>query len=475
MPDSVHKKITYIGHGFLVLLLFFSLYFCNERMLHTDNAYCSFLLLNTQEFIFSHNRYPLVLTQVLPLLAIKFNLSVQSVIAAYSVNFYLVYYGCFLLCLYAFKNIKAAIIIVFGLLIACKEIFFLQTEVYHGLVFACLFYAWYNVNSSQIIGGIKKTFHLLVGAIIFVIAVTFHPLAALFLMVLIGWDIVEKKKHKEVSGYAIILTVLIGSILKAKYTPADSYEGAFYKQTGTFFDTLLHLPASYTLRFFLIRLIDVYAIPAIMILFGLFWLIVKMKQHLLAAYISAAILAYLVLVAVVFKGDSDIMMERVFLVFGFIASLVFVHVLLYAFQQQYSSKWQSALLLFMVSVLTGGALFILKGANRYEERLAIVSKQAAALQQQQGSKFYSTNDKFPYPYSFWSNACEQLLISAMRYPQHIKTLYIFNNTNEAASILGTNEDDQVFLLVPFYLKLDNSYLNKKYFNLSTGVYAPANL
>lgn len=475
MSDSVQKRIINIGHGFMLLLVFLSLYFCNERMMHTDNAYCTFLLLNNEEFVFSHYRYPLVITQILPLIAIKLNASVQSVIAAYSVNFYAVYYGCFLLCLFVFKNIKAAIIIVLGLLVAHKEIFFLQTEICHGLVLACLFYAWYTFKPNQTHGIIKKAGYYLFGAIIFAATVTIHPLAALFLIILMGWNVLESKNYSSVFNYVLILIVIVAVVLKAKLTPADSYEGSFYKQTETLKETLLHLPSSYTLRFFVGRLVEVYFIPFLMFAMGLVWLVIKKKQYLLALYVSVATIGYLILAAVIFKGDSDIMMERIFLVFGFIASLMFAHMMLSILEQGASRFYQNGLSLLMAGCLMGGVLFILKGARRYEERLEIVSKQAASLQQQAGTKFYSTNDRFKYPFSFWSNTCEQLLFSAVHYPTQLKTLYIFNDQTDVESVLGNNTDERVFLLVPFYLKLDQDYLNKKYFNLSQGAYVPAKL
>lgn len=475
MPESVHKSIAYIGHAFMLVLLFFSLYFCNERMLHTDNAFCTFLLLNTEDFVFSHNRYPLVITQLLPLLAIKLNLSVQAIVAAYSANFYVLYYACFLLCLYVFKNVRAALVIVFGLLVATKEIFFLQTEICHGLVFVCLFYAWNNYLPEQPFGTVKKGLYYLLGAVIFMVAVTFHPFAALFLIVIIGWDIIERKNYKDLFSYGVVFTVLIMSLLKAKLTPPDSYEGSFYKQTDTLFDTLLHLPASYTLRFFLARIVDVYAIPTAMLMAGLVWLVFKTKQYLLAGYITLATVGYLLLVAVVFKGDSDLMMERIFLVFGFMASLVFVHFVFKVLEQNQPTPYRLTMLLAVVGCLTGGSLFILKAATRYKTRLAIVSNQSALLQQQSGSKFYSTNDKFTYPYSFWANSCEQLLYSAIHYPSNLKTLYIFNDEAEITAVLDSNKNEHVFLLAPFWLKLDDAFLNKKYFNLSLGVYSPAKL
>jgi hypothetical protein len=74
---TFNKLIAYVGHAFMLLLIFFSVYFYQERMLHTDNAYGTFTIINTENFIIPHYRYPLVLTQFLPILAIKFGASLK--------------------------------------------------------------------------------------------------------------------------------------------------------------------------------------------------------------------------------------------------------------------------------------------------------------------------------------------------------------------------------------------------------------
>ena len=57
---TFEKIIAYVGHTFMLLLIFFSVYFYQERMLHTDNAYGVLTLINTEskfEILYFENKY----------------------------------------------------------------------------------------------------------------------------------------------------------------------------------------------------------------------------------------------------------------------------------------------------------------------------------------------------------------------------------------------------------------------------------
>jgi len=322
---TFEKIITYVGHTFMLILIFFSIYFYQERMLHTDNAYGVLTLINTENFIIPHYRYPLVLTQFLPLLAIKFNVSLKTVIMAYSANFYLLYYICFLAAMYAYKNLKVSLIIVFTLLVTTSEIFFLQTEVAHGLVFGSLFYAWLN-NTKTASSNFKKFAHHLMGVFIFLIAVLFHPLSALFTVFVLVWNVIEKRNWSDVKSMVFFVLTFLVLFIKAKLTPVGSYEESFYQSKELLLSALLNLNNSYVFKFFILRLQGLYLLPTIMLLITIGWFSYK-KQWLKLLFLFLVSIGYVVLASVMFKGDSEIMMERIFLCYGAIVSIGFVNVL----------------------------------------------------------------------------------------------------------------------------------------------------
>jgi hypothetical protein len=67
---------------------------------------------------------------------------------------------------FAYKNIKVALLILLSLLVTTSEIFFLQTEIAHGLIFSSLFYAWLNYDAATL-SKLKTFFHQFVGVVIF--------------------------------------------------------------------------------------------------------------------------------------------------------------------------------------------------------------------------------------------------------------------------------------------------------------------
>ncbi len=460
---AFNKLIAYVGHAFMLLLIFFSVYFYQERMLHTDNAYGTLTIINTENFIIPHYRYPLVLTQFLPIVAIKFGASIKAVIIAYSINFYLLYYACFLLAVYAYKNIKVALLILLGLLVTTSEIFFLQTEIAHGLIFSSLFYAWlsYSVTAASTF---KNLIHQISGVIIFLIAVLFHPLSALFMGLILVWNMLEKRNWVDVKSITFLVLVFLVLLLKAKLTPQDSYEDSFYPTKELLWQSLTNLNQTFVFKFFVARLAGLYLLPTTILLITLIWYGIK-KQWLKLLFLLFASVGYVVLASAMFNGDSEIMTERVFLLYGAIVSLGFVHVLFDASSTFNQPKINVALTVLVVGCLVAGVVKILEASVNYRYRLSIVQRQADAARIHKGSKFYMLSEDVAYPFAMWANACEQILYSTLHEPHKTKTIYIYNNADEAKQSLEKIKPNQ-FMIAPFCKPIGDSLLNPKYFKLN---------
>ncbi len=459
----LQKGASYIGHVSMLVLIFLSVYFYQEKMLHSDNAYGAFMLINTKQFIIPHYRFPLVLTQLLPLLAIKLGLSLKFVLIAFSASFYLIYYFCFLLVNYVFKNTKAALLILFTVLVTTSEIFFLQTELLHGLVFGVTFYAWfYYAEDKQT----TKIFNQLLGVVLLLIALLFHPLSALFVLFLLVWIIIETQNYRNTKLYFYLLLAVAVLIVKTLLTPANSYEAGFL-QMPSFYEAFMGINKSYSLGFFVKRLQGLYLLPTLMLLASLIWLSYK-KQFINVTYLLVSAIGYLLFVAVFIKGDSNVMMERVFLPYGLIASIGIVSVFVNQNKVNLSAIKSSFLLLVLIGVIVAGVVKITEASVTYSYRLALVKQQAEKAQQTSGSKLYVFNSDVPYPFAMWANACEQILYSALHYPNYIKTVFIFEDDVAAKNTITS--DTTLLLLTNFYLKTNDRLLNKTYFNLTPSSY-----
>jgi hypothetical protein len=170
-----------------------------------------------------------------------------------------------------------------------------------------------------------------------------------------------------------------------------------------------------------------------------------------------------------FKGDSEIMMERIFLYYGAIVSIGFVNVLFDASLIYQQKNVHLFLTILTAGCLVAGIVKILEASVKYNYRLSLVKQQAEAAQMHEGSKFYVLNKDVSYPFAMWANACEQLLYSAIHHPKKVKTVYIFNNETDAQKTLIEIKPN-MFLMVSFYLTLNDNQLNAKYFTLAPDTY-----
>lgn len=459
----LQKGASYIGHVSMLVLIFLSVYFYQEKMLHTDNAYGALALINTNEFIIPHYRYPLVITQILPLLAIKLGLSLKFVLIAFSASFYLIYYLCFLLVNNGFKNVKAGLLILFTVLVTTSEVFFLQTELLHGLVFGVTFYAWFYYTEGKKITSLVNQF---LGVLLLLIALLFHPISALFVLFLLIWIMIETNNYSNKKIYLYLLLAVVVLVVKTLLTPANSYEGGFL-QMPSFYIAFMGINKSYSLGFFVKRLQGLYLLPTILLLVSLIWLGYK-KQFLQAAYLLISAVGYLLFIAIFIKGDSDIMMERVFLPYGLIASIGLVSVFVNQPKSNLSTIKSSFLMFALIGVIVAGIVKISEASLIYSHRLSLVNQQAEKAQQAIGTKFYVFNSDVPYPFGMWANACEQILYSALHFPNNIKTVFIFDDDTDAKNTLNSNPE--TLLLTRFYLVTTDNILNKTYFNLAPNTY-----
>lgn len=463
MFKQFDDKLNLLSHFFMLLLMAASVYYCQERMLHTDNANLTFWLINTKDYSTAHGRFPVYLTQFLIIWGIKLKLSVKWLIMLYSLNFYLLYYLAFLLTAFFYKNATIAYLIVLSLVIMTHDIFFLQTEVMHGIVFALLFAAY--LLHQPVKTSTKLVSHFF-GITAFVIAAFFHQISCIFLVIIIGWYLLCSGKFTSYKAYAYLLAAIGILWYKLAGTTAGSYEANYYSNAPGIMHTLKHFKDSGVFIFYYKYSQSIYLLPNILLLAGLVWLVIKQK-YLQALYIAAAYTGYFILISSMFILDSQIMMERIYLPLGAIICLAIAFALKdISFNE---SRSRSALALSVLAIiLVLGMNNIINAAPKYTRRLNQVKMQAEKLQTQEGHRFYTyTKDvdktnEFP----FWAAACEQILYSAIHYPQNIKTMYLFDDSTQVQNTL-INEPllGNEFLYAPFAPKFDTSFLNPDYFRI----------
>ena len=102
------RKYLILGHLCFLVLLILSAKYANVRVLLTDSAYQVFYDINHPGMLINDSRYSMVLTQILPWIAIHLHLPLKLVIISYSVSFILVGYVCWLITAYLMRQRQAA-------------------------------------------------------------------------------------------------------------------------------------------------------------------------------------------------------------------------------------------------------------------------------------------------------------------------------------------------------------------------------
>lgn len=441
----------------MMLLLFLSGYFYLEKMTQMDSAFVTIVVVNKAGFVVPHYRLPIVFTQVLPVILIWLSAPLKWVVFSYSVNFYLLYALCYVVAVFKYKQPSMALLIPLVCVMNSGEVFFIQTEILHGLVFAILFLAWLEFHAQNTMTRADQ----LTGIFFAITAILFHPIVNVLLFFVLVYYVVKNKMQMKAFHYSVASIALVWLIVKAYFLPDNGYEDQFYGQQKTVFETLSSPMQSYTIRWYIQHATGLYMLTNI--LFLLVVLVnVYLKRWLLLAVLVLSSIGYLLLMAVLFKGDSNIMMERVFLGLALIIGLATIDGL----RSTKLPEWSRAFVL--ITIFGFGFSNILAASPRQTQHLNISKDLAQKLQQRSGHKFYTTTADVPYAneYVMWPLASEQLMVSSILYPQAVKTIYMFANTEEANTILAQNDmHNHKILVANFYLKIEDSVFNSTYFAL----------
>jgi hypothetical protein len=156
-----------IGGHFILSVLFYK-----ERLM-TDGAYMIFEMCNTGWFPQEQNRYIIWLLNFLPVLAVKLDLSIKSVIISWNLNYFLFYLTCFYFVVFRLKDEKAGWMIV-GLrsFTTSTSFFNIANEILPGAVLSILLLSLIRKKpGSYMVISILLFFvafsHLLVGVSLF--------------------------------------------------------------------------------------------------------------------------------------------------------------------------------------------------------------------------------------------------------------------------------------------------------------------
>ena len=288
-----------IGHLGMLSLLVLSCILWLERSTTFDSSLYGYMLLTREVFYTPHDRWLNYLWQWIPLLAIKFGVSLSTFLKIFSVAPILFLYFIYWIIAHVFKNYKAGIYLVLISLVLVRYKFYSAiSEIYLGLGFValmlCLLTSKWFMNEQT--SDFKK---IGVGILILVFNYLGHPLMFFPMGVVIFLDYLINKDWKSKTHFALMGATILLFIIKYLNGKGSSHEGpvidSFFQSigSGSFIETTSNL---YSLNVFWQYAGTQWIFPLIIVI-GLLIYFVKEKRFAFVIVLSSACIFWVVFVA----------------------------------------------------------------------------------------------------------------------------------------------------------------------------------
>lgn len=450
--------IKYVGMLFFLYMLIFAIFFANERIIHSDAAFYLFKLINFEHFNIEHGRYSAFISQLFILPFIKFGLSLKGLIFIYSVSFVVLFYLVFLLLNHAFKNEATALTLLMVLVVGLAHPMYRPvSESTQGIVYSLILAGilWHPEFSQ--VKNKDRRLRFIFSILIILLCFFSHPITLFPLVFLIGFYLLDKKEFRSFLPWSLLLIILILYGVKSVLGGGSGYEEEKLSQLAEIKQNLLNFTEIYSTQYVRKRVTTTYFIPlALLFLLNLFYLMEKKWLKLLL--VDGFCIGFFIIHNLIFLQGSDIELEKNFMVANFFIFFAFAKDL-YPWSRGHILK-----ALFLMVILGWSVKIVLEPKQMYFDRIEYYENLNTYLQQQKGSKFYTSEDqinesKILY---MWGVGFESLIMSSLDGPQYSKTLYPFKNTSDLPEYI---EDPDLYLCVFFWPQWNIHELNEKYFKL----------
>ena len=203
--------------------------------------------------------------------------------------------------------------------------------------------------------------------------------------------------------------------------------------------------------------------------FFISWLfLLKMKQWLYFIFLPCFSLAFLILILITYhKGESPLMYENYYTLFGVFAAITLVFVM----EKQFKNHWKLYLIVPLLTISVTGiynAHAVLTKRVDYLERLVDYGRK------QKNKKFLISDKNFPWQVGWvnWSVPFETTLLSAIDGRYSVVTCYVAEDINMFDSIINTKN---IFLGPKWAVTwFQSHHLNKKHFHFPSTGYTKLN-
>lgn len=455
MPEGFSRRL------FLILQLLLSaaitvlaVVFFRERLL-ADSGYYLMRMINNGWPWVEHQRYILILSQILPWAGTVAGLPMTFILLLYSLNHVIFHFSVLYITAIRYKNLNAVAVLILLQIAGIAEGFFVPMfELYYAGSLLILF--------AVVLDLPRRTGHTILLLISGFFILSSHPAGVVLLIMAAIYNYAETRKTPW-NLYFMIFAMMAGFIILKLFMASDYESGKAASMISAWRD------GSYNLAWMAANLKFVVKHYAALLLF-----IISMSLILAYNKKRLAFMAYLLFVVLVFilsslntgQYEPSRYNEQVWFPLSVIA---FLPLLSSDINGRLSRLRPLVLAIFFLFAVFRLGLVVKTGIG-YSYRTSNLKKLIATARQQEGQYFIADEkltEKAGIPGSNWSYPIESMLFSSESGPEKTLTIcttedYYFNNVNERL-------DSSNYL----FWRLGSeplSYLNTKYFALRPGKY-----
>ncbi len=423
---------------------FLSLYFYQERSTFADNSYYLTEIIQHQTFCIQYGRYFAVLTQWLPLLAVKWHLPLQQIMWAFTISPLVLHVVVFLLIRWLTTEKWISYIYLFSILLTAHDAFFYTNDEMNQA--AGLLITLIAILRSNKITGIRKLTALLILIVTLHIAHLFLLLVAAALLFLFY---LEKRDKTAIAGCIVVGILLLLRIVVFK----SGRDGASIDSLSVHFITFKNAYTSAFAQFVSKEIIQFY-LPSIALL-ALFFYINPVRRIVGFATLFTLIVFYIVLFVFLRNGATDSYNDRYLAVLFLIGWSVLAMVI-------EDKKMNQPYIIVICIFVVFFSFFKLITEKRYTQKIQYLKQ----LMRKKPTKQLFIYEKMPEAIqgTYWSIPYETLLISSL--DDETKTVFIQRQHYQIQQYLS---DSTLFLGAEWTFGNPNT-LDTTYFPLQPVVY-----
>jgi len=302
MKINKYLNFSYTNSLFWAILLFYSSWFFLPRVLQMDNAFIMYNLIENQSFFIAHNRFSMALLQFVALVAIKLNLSINTVLVLSSVAPMLINALIAWLLFSKLKNkYLAALWLLINIYAIPNFIVFAFADALSAVGIALLIvgvFLKYYLKFSIV--------HLVLLNVLLLLLVFLHP-SALILIAIVNLFIIQEIRHKSI--FILILSSVFSGLLYFIVKPKGGYDTHFLDNLMNSF-SFEYLKSSFYWYYLKTTFYVNYLAFTLLFVLISFSIITNKAFEKLSIY-CFSILITLIISAIVFHdGDSNFFMEK---------------------------------------------------------------------------------------------------------------------------------------------------------------------